>query len=218
MGMFDKFKRDMRKNRGKATVLGVLFVGMVGMSVRAFFQLQPQAADGAVIPSAVDAADKTLAGSAASFEGRKKDSEQMWHHLRDVSPTALAIESTFAFDKSAYPELPDLNRPTAVVKVASTQSASSQPTNTMAENAAARAKETKRIKDIVEEARTKLSVKGTIVSGGGTEPVTLVNQKYLRVGEVVNEFEIIAIRENEVEFQKEGVTVIVTMSDRPNKP
>src|SRR4051812_45943921 len=108
MGMVDKFKRDLSKNRGKAAVLGVLFVGMVAMSVRAFFQLQPQAAEAGVIPAAVDNADNTQGGSAANSQGRIKESQELWNHLREVSPTALDIKSTFAFDAKAYPEPLDL--------------------------------------------------------------------------------------------------------------
>jgi hypothetical protein len=110
-----------------------------------------------------------------------------------------------------------------VVKVA-TQPASSQPA--IVENTAvreAKTKEEKRIRDILEEARTKLIVKSTIVSGGTTEPMTLVNKEVLRVGDFVMGFEIIAIREREVEFRKQepkqkDVTVIVPLSDGQNKP
>ena len=49
MSIIARFKRDIAKHRGRAAVLGVLFVTMVAFGVKAFFELHQPVAVAAVV-------------------------------------------------------------------------------------------------------------------------------------------------------------------------
>ena len=65
---------------------------------------------------------------------------------------------------------------------------------------------------IREQARL-LVVKTTALGNGTSKPMAIVNQQLLTVGQEILGFELSAIRPREVEFVKDGVTVVVKMPD-----
>jgi hypothetical protein len=207
MGAMDRLKRDLKKHRGKAAVLGMLFVVMVAMSVRAVMELRPQAAGAAVVPAVAPEqfsknGNKEIA-TGADAEARIQESKDLWRRLREVKATATEAKVAFTFDASYYPP-PAVSleaRPMALMPEATAPA----PTP-MVDEAAVRSNR------IREQARA-LIVKSTAVGHEMTEPMAIVNQQLLTVGQKILGFEITAIRAREVEFVKEGVTTVVKMPD-----
>jgi len=213
MGAIDRLKRDLTKHRGKAAVLGILFVTLVTMSTRAVIALRPKSAaaanapvgatTGAMTPSNRIGAKDIATG--ADAEARIQESKDLWGRLREVKATATEAKVAFTFDATYYPPpaAPVETKPVAVVP--ETPAARPAPAP-MVDEAGARANR------IREQARA-LIVKSTAVGRGMTEPMAIVNQQLLTVGQKILGFEISAIRAREVEFTKEGVTTVVKMPD-----
>ncbi len=206
MRLLDKFKRDVSKHRGKAAVLGVLFVAMVVLGIRAVLELRPREAPASTAAPAAGIVPNALKNEVggAEAEARIQQNKALWRALREVKATAVNPKATFAFDASYYP-------PPAVIVAASQplappELAFTPPPAVVMEDAAAKAKR------IREQARA-LVVKSTAVGNGAAEPMAIVNQQLLTVGHKILGFEITAIRAREVEFLKEGVTTVVKMPD-----
>lgn len=206
MRMVDKFKRNLGKNRGKAAVLGVLFLTMVAFSIRAVLELRPRNAGAAINSVATSDASENLTANVADAEGRIKESQQLWHHLREAKAGAIDASAAFTFDASKYPPLPpDLTHPMPVAP--ETSEVKPQPVAPVIDLEALKAAR------IRKEAKA-LIVKSTVVGNDITAPMTIINQQLLKVGQSVLGFEITAIREREVEFTKEGVLTTIKMPDR----
>jgi hypothetical protein len=207
MGAMDKFKRDLKKHRGKAAVLGILFALMVALSVRAVLELHPQKTGAAVMPAvAPELASKNGNNDIATgayAEARIQESKDLWRRLREVKATASKAKEAFTFDASYYPPpaVPLETKPTAL----ESETPAPSPSPVVDEMAA-------RSNRIREQARA-LIVKSTAVGHGTTEPMAIVNQQLLTVGQIILGFEITAIRAREVEFVKDGVTTVVKMPD-----
>ena len=207
MGAIDKFKRDLTKHRGKATVLGLLFVLMVAMSVRAVLELRPKAAEAALAPPVAreqpnKSGSKDMA-TGADAEARIQESKDLWRRLREVKATATEAKVAFTFDASYYPP------PVVPLEVKPMAIAPETPVRASVPVVDEAAVHENRIR---EQARA-LIVKSTAVGQGTAEPMAIVNQKLLSVGQTILGFEITAIRAREVEFTKEGVTTVVKMPD-----
>ena len=209
MGVIDRFKRDMTKHRGKAVVLGILFVTMVTMGIRAVVQLRPRAAEAVVAPVAAPTptskSDTKDSAAGADAEARIQESKDLWFRLREIKPTATEMKAAFTFDASYYP------LPTAPVEITPAVTESEAPIarpapTPVVDEATARANR------IREQARA-LIVKSTAAGHGSIQPMAIVNQELLKVGQTILGFEITAIRAREVEFVKEGVTTVVKMPD-----
>lgn len=209
MGVVDNFKRDLVKHRGRAAVLGVLFVAMVAMSVRAVLELRPRNAAAAPVITAAPDINMTpleLNGDVANVQARIRDSQALWQQLRHVEPGATDAQSAFTFDAAHFPApapLIDPNKNTGPAVVAVKPTPAAEPA---VEDSTAK---TSRIR---EQARA-LIVKSTAVGKGTTEPMAIVNQQLVTVGQKILGFEVTAIRSREVEFVKEGVTVVGKMPE-----
>jgi hypothetical protein len=203
MSILEKFKRDIAKHRGRAAVLGILFVIMVAMSVRAVMQLRPRAAmaQTPAAPMAVSSLVNETTPSMPNAEARMQESKELWKRLKEVKAAAADAQMAFAFDPSYYPPptTPDITPPVFVSETAPT------PKPLMDEAAIKAAR-------IREQARS-LVVKSTATGNGTMEPMAIVNQQLLTVGQKIMGFEISAIRAREVEFLKDGVTTVVRMPD-----
>jgi hypothetical protein len=209
MGAMDRLKRDLTKHRGKALVLGILFVTMVAMGLRAVVQLRPRAVEAAVAPAPApqpsNAGGATDGGAASDAEARIQESKDLWFRLREVKPTATELKAAFTFDASYFapPAAPVEIKAPAVESEAPAVRPAPTP---LVDEAPARASR------IREQARA-LIVKSTAAGRGTMQPMAIVNQELLTVGQTILGFEITAIRAREVEFTKEGVTTVVKMPD-----
>jgi hypothetical protein len=208
MGIVDRFKRDLGKNRGKAAVLGVLFVGMVATSLRAVLQLRAGTADASVSNRAtVNTSDSRATAGPGDAAGRIRESQQLWQTLQRVNSSAIASSALFTFDGSFYPPLPpDLSHPAPVV--AEPAESAPQPVVPAVDP------EALKLSRIRKDSQA-LVVRSTVVGTDSSESMTIINQQLLQVGQSILGFEITAIREREVEFQKEGVAIVVRMPDGP---
>jgi hypothetical protein len=209
MGVMDRFKRDLSKHRGKAAVLGILFVTMVGMGIRAVVQLRPRGVEAAVAPAAAPLPSnkggaKDIA-TGADAEARIQESKDLWFRLREVKPTATELKAAFTFDESYYP-LPAAPLEIKAAGVEPEAPAVRPAPTPVVDEATARSNR------IREQARA-LVVKSTTAGYGATASMAIVNQQLLKVGQTILGFEITAIRAREVEFTKEGVTTVVKMPD-----
>jgi hypothetical protein len=203
MSAVAKFKRDLAKHRGRAALLGILFVAMVAMGVRAVTQLQPRAAVAKVTPAQTPGAASSSETPVATVnpEARLRESKELWKRLKEVKATAAAPQAAFTFEPGYYPPptVTDITPPVFVSEIAPTP----KPVVDEAGIRAAR---------IREQARA-LVVKSTAVGNGNMEPMAIVNQQLVTVGHKILGFEISAIRAREVEFVKDGVNTVVRMPD-----
>jgi hypothetical protein len=205
MGAVARLKRDLTKHRGKAAVLGILFATMVALSVRAFLELRPTAAAAANVP-AVEPANSlsSRGGTGLDADQRIRESQELWLRLKEVKATAAGSQLAFTFDADSYP-------PPAPLPEARTAPTPEVPVVTPAPGASG-AEAAARANRIREQARS-LVIKSTAVGNGAMEPMAIINQQLLTVGQKIQGFEISAIRAREVEFVKDGVTTVVRMPD-----
>ena len=214
MRLIEKFKRDIAKHRGRAVVLGILFVTMIAMSIRAALELRgPRQAAGSTssTPSlallAPVQADGDFDGSKAQL--KITQSKQLWSQLRSVSPRGTDDKSAFAFDGAYYPApipIVDLSKPALPGPEVAIKPITTLPAQPTQEDPNIR------INRVREQARA-LVVKSTAVGNGSAEPMAIVNQQLVTVGQKILGFEVTAIRSREVEFVKEGVTIVGKMPD-----
>jgi hypothetical protein len=202
MGVLDKFKRDLTKHRGKAAVLGILFVTMTALTVRAVVEMRPRTAvaNGTLMGAKTETKPTDAAAPGATVASRIQESKNLWNRLKEVKANAADPQSAFAFDPNYYPPPAAVEPPPAIT------SEVKQTPAAIVDEPAIRAA---RVRD---QARS-LVVKSTAVGNGTMEPMAIVNQQLLTVGQKIMGFEISAIRAREVEFVKDGVTTVVRMPD-----
>jgi hypothetical protein len=197
----DKIKRDFARHRRKSAILGVLTLVMVGLFVKAYFEIRPPAASASVVaatdssPSAASSDDTVI-----SPEERLRQSRELWKVLREKRGVDASI--AFCFEPSYFPVDP------------SHRSDDSRPLPD-AGRVAANTEEMQRMereRAIREEARG-LVVKSTVVGNATSRPVAVVNEHILTVGDVISGFTITAIQAREVDFKKDGITLAVKMAD-----
>jgi hypothetical protein len=213
MRLIEKFKRDIAKHRGRAVILGILFVTMIAMSIRAALELRgPRTAVASgTTPAAMGNLPHLMPASdldAGNAQAKIEQSRQMWSQLRTVSTAGMNDKSAFAFDGAFYPApvpIVDLSKPTPGPEVA-IKTPAPQVATPAVEDA------NLRLNRVRDQARA-LVVKSTAVGNGTTEPMAIVNQQLVTVGQKILGFEVTAIRSREVEFVKEGVTVVGKMPD-----
>jgi len=209
MALIERFKRDILKHRGRSAVLGTLFVILVALSIKAVFEMQIRPVNGSVVstnasvPTAKTGETMPDSTTVAEAQERMTQSSMLWQSLQHVSPNAMSPETAFTFNASLY---------TPVAPVESQKNPTpvdAQPVKT----APAPAVDTEALKAarIREQARA-LVLKTTAVAPD-TKPMAIVNQQLLTVGQEILGFEITAIRAREVEFNKDGITVVVKMPD-----
>jgi hypothetical protein len=202
MGVLDKFKRDLSKYRGKAAVLGILFVTMAAMTVRAIVQMRPHTA---LANSAIQAASTTTKPSdgtapTVNTAARLQESRNLWDRLKEVKASATEAKTAFTFDPSYY-------APPAPVEMTPSDTAEVKPLPAATVDDSAI-----RVARIREQVRG-LVVKSTAAGNGTMEPMAIINQQLLTAGQKIMGFEITAIRAREVEFAKDGVTTVVRMPE-----
>jgi hypothetical protein len=203
MGVVAKLTRDLTKHRGKAALLGTLFVTMLTLSIRAFLELHPAAA-AANAPASEPATISPKAGvTGADADERIRESKELWRRLKEVKQTAVSAREAFTFDCGYYP-------PPAVAEVKS--AAAPEPREIKVAAAPPIDEQAVKANRIREQARA-LVVKSTAIGDGTMEPMAIVNQQLVTVGQKIQDFEVSAIRAREVVFVKEGVTTVVRMPD-----
>lgn len=210
MSIVHRLTRDFAKHRLKAGVLGALVVVLVIFVVRAVVELRSSMA--ATIPPPVGLAKPGSGGGEAlvpehtDADARMKESGMLWEKLRGVTPTAAPAAAAFTFDASFYP--PPLVQPQDLHPQAPAVIEDSKPVQAtpLKDTAAAKAAR------VLTQAQG-LVVQSTAVGNANTQPVAIVNQQLVTVGQEIMGFEVVAIRSREVEFRKEGITTTRKMPD-----
>jgi hypothetical protein len=205
MALMARFKRDIARHRGRSAVLAVLFLAFVAASVKMVFELRPATAETAArptTPAKVDA-DAAIPVSHGEVESRLERSKRLWSQLRDVKPMALQPSVAFAFDARHYPTPPEPVRKPAVQEPEPVKAAPPMP---VIDRVAEREK-------VIRDQARNLVLKTTALGNGGSRPMAIVNQQLLTIGQEMQGYELTAIRAREVEFVKEGVTVVVKMPE-----
>jgi hypothetical protein len=205
MGLIDKIKRDFARHRQKAAVLGVLAVVMIVLVVRAVVQLRPAPAAvvAAAVPPAADAEMRDeVAVTGASAEEQIKQSKELWKKLREVRGVDASV--AFVFDSSLFP--PDPNRKIVTSAPERIEPVAPRQVPDDSEN-----QRRLREQSIRDQSR-QLTVKSTTVTATG-KPWAIVSNQLVTVGDIVNGFEVVAIRSREVDFKKENFTKTVKMTD-----
>jgi hypothetical protein len=201
MGALDKFKRDVTQHRGKAAVLGILFVTMTALIVRAVIELHPHTAVAGTLTAAkTETKPSEAAATGTNIVARMQESKNLWNRLKEVKANAADPKNAFTFDPSYYPPPAVVEAPPSVMP-----DVKATPATPVDESAI-------RIARVRDQARN-LVVKSTAVGNGTMEPMAIINQQLLTVGQKIMGFEISAIRAREVEFVKDGVTTVVRMPD-----
>jgi hypothetical protein len=203
MGAVAKLKRDLTKHRGKAAILGILFATMVALSIRAALELRPAAAAAKMPAPEIASSLPTANVSGVDADERIRESKELWRRLKEVKATAASAQAAFTFDPDCYPP-PAIPEAKTVVWTA--------PPEIKPAPAPAIDEASIKARRIQEQARS-LVVKSTAVGNGTMEPMAIVNQQLVTVGQKIQGFEISAIRAREVVFLKEGVTTVVRMPD-----
>src|SRR5262245_35847468 len=112
MTLLERFKRDIARHRAKALVLGVLFLAMIGLSVKAVLELHPQAATAAGVSSTAIAAEPAKASTNVASEMDVQKSALLRKQLAEVKSEGLPAMVAFTFEPSFY--TPDPSRIVAV--------------------------------------------------------------------------------------------------------
>jgi len=209
MALIERFKRDILKHRGRSAVLGTLFVILVALSIKAVFEVQIRPVNASVVstnasvPNAKTGEPVTDSTTVAEAQERMNQSSLLWQTLQHVSPNAMNPETTFTFNASLYTLVAPVETPKNPTPV-DAQPVKPAPTPAIDTEAIKAAR-------IREQARA-LVLKTTAVAPD-TKPMAIVNQQLLTVGQEILGFEITAIRAREVEFNKDGISVVVKMPD-----
>ena len=210
MTLTARLKRDISKHPAKAGVLGLLLLVMAVFTIKAVVELTPRGASAAPASTitGLPASRPETAGVNAEASESIKESSLLWSKLREVKASGASAQAAFAFDSNFYTPLPDLGKRSAP-PVAETKAPVTAPQDGLTPEL-----EEARIKRIREQSR-QLIVKSTAVGNGTSQPLAIVNQQMLVVGNTILGFEIVAIRSREVQFRKEGVLVTIKMGDDP---
>jgi hypothetical protein len=203
-------KRDFTRHRRKAMVLGGLTLVMAGLIVKAYFDLNPESASGAVpIANLAVAADSNSAESSADADTdtRLNQSKELWRTLR-TAKGAKANEA-FTFVASLY-QIDPSRRPGMPVTSAITPLSAPQVDGDLVER--------QRQDAIHDRARRELIVRTTIMGTAMTKPQAIVNQQVLSVGDPIKGFTITAIRGREVDFSVDGVITTISMNNDSHGP
>jgi hypothetical protein len=217
MAFTDKIKRDFAKHKGKAGVLAVLAVVMLGFIAKAAFDMSPRTAAAEGTP-ATAAPTTEIPTSTPDSEARLRQSKELWTKLREVRGTSPALAFTFDNSKEVFPLHP--NRKVAVPAPEKTEPIDTTPKQPVSD---AESKALEHRNKVLAASR-ELIVRSTVV-GAGTKPVAIVNDQILSVGDRIKGFEVIAIRAlplsrgggSEVVFQKDKVTIAIEMARNPNQ-
>jgi len=204
MGIADRFKRDILKHRGRAAVLGVLTVVMAVTGVKAVIDLQPKTVSGSTLAlPAVVIPTASLSGE--QTKERMIQSQYLWQTLREVRPGAIEASVAFAFDPSRYPA------PVMPMALVSPEPRRVEPDPVpVAPAVDPEAIKMQHIKELLRQ----LVVQSTAVgSGANAQPMAIVNQQLLTIGQEILGFKITAIRAREVEFVYQGSSVVLKMSE-----
>ena len=209
MTMIARFKRDIAKHRGRAAVLAVLFVTMVAMGIKAFFELhQPVAVAAMATPDVKPAQPRPLVNSAEA-EARISESKKLWHVLREVKTGAAKAEASFAFDPAYYP--PPAVDPKRVAVAPPVEAEPAKPAPVPAVDLAALQAQ-QHARRIQEEGR-QLVIKTIAIGNESTPSMAIVNQRLMTVGQWIDGFQLTAIRPRECEFLKDSETVVRRLSE-----
>ncbi|MGN6370897.1 MAG: hypothetical protein ACTHN5_21800 [Phycisphaerae bacterium] len=205
MGLsLNQIKRDFAKHRKKSAVLGVLSLVMVGLFVKAYFELKPQAAAALPVtetPAGAASAAVTGEEAAANPEEKLAQSRELWKVMREKRGLDDAV--AFKFEPSYFPIDPTRRALEADHVVPETPRVAATSDEVLREM---------REREIREQARG-LVVKSTVVGNATSRPVAVINEHILSVGDVISGFTITAIQAREVDFKKDGVTLAVKMAD-----
>ena len=204
MSLTARFKRDIFKHRGRAALLGVLFVTMVVVTVKAIIDLRPPTAAASTAVTNLPKEQPRPAVNSAEAVARINESRHLWRVLREVKQGAADTAVAFAFDPVFYPPPPEsIKKAPTPVEEPAVRPAPVAPVVDQQALKEARIREQSR----------GLVVKSTAIGNSGTRPMAIINQQLVFVGQEINGFELTAIRAREVEFVKEGVSVVVKMPD-----
>jgi len=204
MGFVNSIKRDIARHRQKAAVLAVLLAVMLFMCVRAVSQMRPQSAAAAteIVSADPSATSATSANDTAEAEDRIRLSKELWRRL--LEKRGMDVSIAFKFDSSSYP----LDPSRAVVQQIPVEPLDPSPVQIKPDDTEINRRQLElRIRQMSNELR----VQSTTLGSG--KPWAIVNQQLVSLGDMVKTFEVTAIRAREVEFTKEGVTVVVKMPD-----
>src|SRR6187551_3740230 len=205
MSIIARFKRDIAKHRGRAAVLGVLFVTMVVFGVKAFFELHQPVAIAAVVATDIKPGQAHAAVNSAEAELRMNESKKLWRTLREVKATASKAEVAFAFDASYYPP-PAIDPSKRVSAAPALEPEPVKPAQPVVELGSIR-------RQRIREQSRQLVIKTIAIGNESTPSMAIVNQQLMTLGQTILGFELTAIRPREVEFVKEGETVVVQMAN-----
>ena len=199
----DQIKRDFAKHRKKSAVLGVLSLVMVGLFAKAYFELRPQSASALPVADApADAGAAAGEETAMNPEEKLKQSRELWTLMREKRGVEDAV--AFKFEPSYFPI-----DPTRHALEPDRVAVAEAPRNAETSDEVLREA---REREIREQARG-LVVKSTVVGNSTRQPVAVINERILNVGDVISGFTITAIQAREVDFKKDGVTLAVKMAD-----
>jgi hypothetical protein len=204
-----KIQRDFIKHRKKAALLALLFAVMLGLTIKAYFDIHPTAATAQTIgenPLAGTATNSAApdGATAAEADERIRQSKELWRVLREVRGVPATV--AFAFDSTCF--TPEPSRQVTAQPTAPVVAAVETPLVIVDTGKAQKAH-----LDELERLTRSLKVRSTIMSSADNKPRAIVNQQLLTIGDSILGFEITAIRAREVDFTRDGVTFAVKMPD-----
>jgi hypothetical protein len=204
---FEKIKKDFARHQKRAAILGVLVLVMVGFIIKAYFEMSPKLilADAPPAPANIEVVSRVV-----DTDARIRQSKELWKILRENHGVAPSL--AFSFVPGYYNR--DPSRPMHDIQHDNVKFAPPLPAAPVTSQQLER---DARVADVKKQA-LKLTVMSTIVGAGNSNPVAVVNQRILSVGDSIEGFEIIAIKAREVVFKMDGVTLAVKMASAARVP
>lgn len=205
----DQIKRDFARHRKKSAVLGVLALVMIGLFVKAWFDLHPRTAAASVDPALATPANDASANTEvaavelpADAEAQIKESNELWRVLQEKR--GMDVAAAFRFEPSYFPL--DPNRRIEAAPESMKENVPTRPANADEIEKAART-------NLYRDQLRQLAIRSTVVGNGTSRPIAVVNDHLLSIGDRISGFQITAIRAREVEFTKDGITLAVKMAE-----
>ena len=197
-------QQQLGRNRGKSTVLGVLTVVLAIMGIRAVQSFLPQKAEG--MPTArtgtLPQEEPAAPTAPTDLEKKARTSQALWSVLRDKR--GLEAPAAFHFDSSYYNLDPAKAREREAL--AAEHSSPIVTTKSWGDSTDQQVQTAREVR-VREQARV-LVLQTTIL---GEDPRAIISvagsTRYVRAGEMINGFKILAIVGREVTIQKDGVTL-----------
>jgi len=195
---FEHAADELRHNRKKAVVLGVLALVACVLAIRLLFRQSSPADAGAAAPPAAAPADGRLSAEPPAPEDYQAGGDEEADG-QDRPIRRAILRDLFAPNTDFFPPIRKKSRPRGAIASAQTRPVTSQ-------------EELRR--QIILGQANGLALQCTMIS---SSPTAVINGRVLQIGGRINGFEVVDVTPHGCTVRKDGVSVVLKMGEQGRK-